>query len=70
VDVPSAIRLRHGQNPGLMMGWIINYVIATPGAECADNAANRLDNDNEPQPDVALFIDSDCGEQTRVSDNG
>ena len=70
VYVPSAIRLRHGQNHGLLMGWIINYVIATPGTDCADNATNRLDNDNEPQPDVALFIDPDCGGQSRVSDDG
>ena len=70
VYVPSAARLRHGQNHGLLMGWILNYVIATPGTECADNATNRLDNDNEPQPDVALFMDPECGGQTRVSEDG
>jgi len=39
-----------------MMGWIINYVLATPGTECADNAANRLDNDNELRPDVPCSL--------------
>jgi len=70
VYVSSAVRLRHGQNHGLLMGLIANYVIATPGTECADNATNRLDNDNEPQPDVGLFIDPACGGQSRVSEDG
>jgi len=47
-----------------------NYSIATPGSDYADNATNRLDSDNEPQPDVALFIDPACGGQARISDDG
>ncbi|MEZ6127371.1 MAG: Uma2 family endonuclease [Planctomycetaceae bacterium] len=70
VYVPSPARLRHGQLHALVMGWIVNYSIATSGTECADNATNRLDNDNEPQPDVALFIDPVCGGQSRISDDG
>ncbi len=70
VYVPSATRLRHGQNQSRLITWIGNYVDSTPGTDCADNATNRLDNDNEPQPDLALFIDPVCGGQTRVSDDG
>jgi len=69
VYVPSPARLRHGEPHGLLMGWIVNYAIATSGTRYADNATNRLDQDNEPQPDVALFIDPECGGQTRISDD-
>lgn len=70
VYVPSAARLRHGQNQLRLATWIGNYVDSTPGTDCADNATSRLDNDNEPQPDPALFIAPDCGGQTRVSNDG
>ena len=70
VYVPSPARLRHGLPHGSLMAWIVNYAIDTPGTDAADNVTNRLDNDNEPQPDVALFIDPACGGQTRVSEDG
>jgi len=70
VYVPSPARLCHGQPHGSLMAWIVNYAIETPGTDAADNVTNRLDNDNEPQPDVALFVDPACGGQTRVSEDG
>lgn len=70
VYVPSPARLRHGQPHGLLMGWVVNYAVATPGTDYADNATNRLDSENELQPDVALFVDPSCGGQTRVSEDG
>lgn len=70
VYVPSPARLRHGQPHGRIITWIGNYVDSTADTEYADNVTNRLDNDNEPQPDVALFIDPACGGQTRVSEDG
>lgn len=70
VYVPSPARLRHGQPHGRLVTWIGNYVDATPGTDYADNATNRLDSENEPQPDVALFLDPACGGQTRVSQDG
>jgi hypothetical protein len=39
----------------------------TDGVLSADAATVRLDPGNEPQPDIALFIDPDCGGQTRLS---
>ena len=70
VYVASPARLRHGQNQFSLITWIGNYAAATPGIDAADNVTNRLDNDNEPQPDLALFIEPECGGQTRVSDDG
>lgn len=70
VYVPSPAKLRHGQYHGRLITWIGNYVDATPGTDYADNATNRLDIDNEPQPDVALFIEVEHGGQSRVSEDG
>ncbi len=70
VYMPSPASLRHSEPHARLLNWIGNYVNATPGARYADNPTNRLDTINEPQPDVALFIDPACGGQTRVSDDG
>ena len=70
VYMPSPARLRHGQPHAFLMGWILQYSIATPGTSCTNNTTNRLDQENEPQPDVAMFIDSACGGQTRISEDG
>lgn len=69
VYVPSPARLRHGEPQRRIVTWMGNYADSTPGTRCADNATNRLDQDNEPQPDVALFIDPACGGQARISDD-
>jgi len=69
VYMPSPARLRHSQPHGRLITWIGNYVDATPGTDYADNTTNRLDYDNEPQPDVALFIEPACGGQSRISDD-
>lgn len=69
VYMPSPARLRHSQPHALLMSWIVQFSIATPGTDYADNATNRLDQDNEPQPDVALFIDPVCGGQSRISED-
>jgi len=70
VYMPSPASLRHGQPHARLMTWIGNYVSMTPGTDYADNPTNRLDTINEPQPDVALFIDPARGGQTRVSEDG
>ena len=42
----------------------------TPGVRGHDNATVRLDLDNEPQPDVLLYIEEEAGGQSCVSDDG
>src|SRR5437588_9748300 len=44
----------HGAPHSLMVTWAGNYSVGTPGVEASDNATVRLDEDNEPQPDVLL----------------
>ena len=64
VYVPSPVRHRyHGHQHTHLIGWLVQYEANTPGVEASDNVTVRLDQDNEPQPDVLLFIDPTCGGQ-------
>jgi Uma2 family endonuclease len=70
VYVAAALRFRrHGEPHGNLIIWLGNYKVSTPGIVLADNATVRLDRDNEPQPDVALFLDPAVGGQVRVSED-
>jgi Uma2 family endonuclease len=58
VYVASPVRVRrHGAPHGRIIVWLGTYQASTPGVNLADNATLRLDLDNEPQPDVAVWID-------------
>ena len=68
VYMPSPVRvLRHGQPHALLIGWLANYRLATPGIIIADNASARLDLDNEPQPDAILVLEPTMGGQARLA---
>lgn len=68
VYMAAALRFRsHGKPHGDLIIWLGNYKVATPGTELADNTTVRLDLDNEPQPDVALFLDPAVGGQVEIS---
>ena len=58
VYVASPVRVRrHGSPHSKIIIWLGVYLEATPGLEIADNATLRLDLDNEPQPDVSVWIE-------------
>ena len=61
---------RHGEPHFELNGWLAFYKWATPGVRGANNATTRLDLDNEPQPDLSLFIDPARGGQARISSDG
>lgn len=68
VYMPSPARLkRHGQPHQHLIGWLAAYEATTPGVIGAVSATNRLDLENEPQPDSVLFIDPECGGQAWIS---
>ena len=70
VHMPSPPRFRnHGRPQGTLVGWLFAYAAATPGVQLGDNSTVRLDLDNEPQPDAALFIDPEAGGQARVDED-
>jgi Uma2 family endonuclease len=66
VYMAAALRYRsHGKPHSQLNGWLFSYQVATPGVEIADAITVRLDDENEPQPDIALFIAT--GGQTIIS---
>jgi Uma2 family endonuclease len=68
VYVAAAVPFRsHGQPHSYLNAWLFNYQVATPGIEIADTITVRLDDQNAPQPDMALFIAA--GGQTTISED-
>ncbi|HAJ63971.1 MAG TPA: Uma2 family endonuclease, partial [Cyanobacteria bacterium UBA8543] len=71
VYMASPLRFEpHAEPHADLLVWLGNYKIATPGVRLGDNPTVRLDLDNEPQPDAVLLIDSNCGGQSRLDDDG
>lgn len=68
VYVPSPVHVEmHGEPHGNIVTWLGVYRAATPSIRIADNATLRLDLDNEPQPDVSVWIDEKSGGKARIS---
>ncbi len=68
VYVSSPVRIeQHSEPHSHLVGWLLMYRAATPGLRMADNGTLRLDVDNEPQPDICLWIDERYGGQTRIA---
>jgi Uma2 family endonuclease len=51
------------------MAWVTHYWTATPGIQVADNGTYRLDEDNEPQPDVSMWIDQPASGGAWIDEN-
>jgi len=70
VYMPSTVSLEgHGAPHCDLVGWLAAYRAYTPGVQGADNAAVRLDLDNEPQPDAFLRIRPEYGGQSKTVDD-
>jgi Uma2 family endonuclease len=61
VYMPSAVKRSHGDAHADMITWLGMYRVATPGVRLSDNATVRIDEENEPQPDALLRIESEEG---------
>ena len=71
VHLPSPVSVdRHGEPQFELIILLGLYKWSRPGVRGADNATARLDLENEPQPDVSLFIDPPRGGQARISSDG
>lgn len=71
VYMPSPVRFNaHGEQHSQINGILFNYYAATPGVRLGDNATLILDFDNEPQPDLVLFIEQERGGKTWVDADG
>jgi Uma2 family endonuclease len=70
VYVSSPVRIeQHSEPHATIIFWLGYYRATTPGLRMADNGTLRLDVDNEPQPDVCLWIDEQAGGQAWVNQN-
>ena len=69
VIVPSPLSRGHGVYHALVMAWLGNYWIATPGTLTADNTTTILGELSEPQPDGVLIIEPAAGGQTGLSED-
>lgn len=68
---PPAVRWDYHATPHIILAtWLGTYMLSTPGVQSGDNGSVRLDMDNEPQPDAALFIPSAFGGQAKVGSDG
>src|SRR5215510_6643277 len=67
VLVPSSLSRGHGIYHALVMAWLGNYWIATPGTLTADNTTTILGEFSELQPDGVLIIEPAAGGQTGLS---
>lgn len=65
VYMPSPVRVRHAYPHGLIAVWLGTYQAATPGLQMMIEPSVRLDQDNEPQPDIILRIAE--GGSSRIS---
>jgi Uma2 family endonuclease len=70
VIVPSPLLPEHGEYHALVMGWLTQYWIRTPGTVARDNATVILGPSSEPQPDGILIVDPARGGQTGYSADG
>lgn len=64
VHMPSPVTNdQHGSPHFDLIGLMAFYRFSTPGVQGADNATVHLDLDNEPQPDILLYIKPEYGGQ-------
>lgn len=71
VFMPAALRWVQHVGPDFQVqNWLGAYQRATPGVQGGSASSLRLDPNNEPQPDVVLFIESERGGQLQVDADG
>jgi hypothetical protein len=70
VYIGSPVQYKHGRHHRQMNHWLSAYCVVTPGTDVADNVTNRLDEDNDPQPDLLLRIEEDYGGQSWIDEDG
>jgi hypothetical protein len=72
VYMPSPVRLtKHGKPHVALSTWLGFYASKTPGIEdFGDNSTVRLDEDNEPQPDLLMLLPKHAGGGALVDGDG
>jgi Uma2 family endonuclease len=67
VSMPSPVTIaKHSTPHAILVGWLVQYWVATPGVQVGDNGSVRLDPENMPQPDAFLMVLPERGGQARI----
>ena len=61
---------QHGKQHGIVVTWLGNFALRTPGVESSANATVFLSADTEVQPDACLFRVLPTGSGARITDEG
>lgn len=71
VYMPSPVRFGSHSSPHWILNGVMAYYVAkTPGLPAGgDNGTVRLDNDNEPQPDLFLLLPPHLGGKAKVDED-
>lgn len=70
VYMAAALRFKsHGLPHSHLNSWMTTYSAFTPGTFVADAPSVRLNDENDPQPDIILILDPALGGQTRITDD-
>lgn len=71
VYMPSPVRYESHSKPHMILAtWLGYYAAKTPGLRgFGDNGTVRLDNDNEPQPDLFMMLPAKMGGKAKVDDD-
>jgi Uma2 family endonuclease len=69
VYMASQVSNTHGSPHTMVVTWLGTYWAMTPGVSSSTEGTVRLDVDNEPQPDVFLWVLPSHGGQARVDDD-
>ena len=71
IYMPAAVSATfHGTPHANLVTWLGVYSAATSGVVVADNSTIALDMDNDPQPDVCLYILHTHGGNTKINAEG
>ncbi len=69
VYMPSPVSIDHGDRHMDLALWLRTYALHTASVRCSGDATARLDQINEPQPDIHLRIEATHGGQSKIGED-
>lgn len=60
---------KHSRPHSKSVAWLVVYNAATPGTDSGDNGSVRLDDENMPQPDAMLRLESEYGGLSEIDED-
>ncbi len=67
----SPVKFEGHGDEHLRLGWAFkHYTVFTPGVRSGGESTVQLDDYNEPQPDLLMFIGEESGGQSKITEKG